>query len=84
MGFIIGKCAILKSGKREIAEGKESPSQGSIKTLEEKENYKYLKYILEGEPTNKRRNEKIILKNTSDGQLSFAKACFVAEISSEG
>ena len=37
---------IMKSGKREIMEGIELPNQkNKIKTLGEKENYKYLKIL---------------------------------------
>ena len=44
MEFGIENCAmlIMKSGKREPTEDTELPSQESIRTLGEKENYKYL------------------------------------------
>ena len=44
MEFGIEKCAMLvmKNGKKEITEGIELPSQEKIRTLGEKENYKYL------------------------------------------
>ena len=44
MEFNIEKFAMLirKSGKRESAEGKELPNQENFRTLEEKENCKYL------------------------------------------
>ena len=53
MEFGMEKCTklIMKRGKREIIEGTELPNQESIRTLEEKNNYKYLG-ILESD-TNK-------------------------------
>ena len=44
MEFGIEKCAILvmKSGKRILTDGKELPNQNKIRTLQEKETYKYL------------------------------------------
>ena len=43
MEFIIEKCAMLvmKSGKRHLVNGMELPNQEKIKTLGEKETYKY-------------------------------------------
>ena len=44
MEFGIEKCAMLvmKSGKRHLTDGMELPNQDKIRTLEEKEMYKYL------------------------------------------
>ena len=44
MEFGVEKCAMLvmKSGKRHLADGIELPYQDKIRTLEEKETYKYL------------------------------------------
>ena len=44
MEFGIDKCAILvmKSSKRHLTDGMELPNQDKIRTLGEKENYKYL------------------------------------------
>ena len=44
MAFSIEKCAILimKSGKQQMTEGIELPNQEKIRTLGEKETYKYL------------------------------------------
>ena len=44
MEFDIEKCAmlIMKSGKRHLTNGMELPNQDKIKTLREKETYKYL------------------------------------------
>ena len=44
MEFDVEKCAmlIMKSGKRQMAEGLEQLSQGKSRTLGEQENYKYL------------------------------------------
>ena len=42
----IEKCAMLtRSGKRQIIEGIELPNQEKIRTLREKENYKYLEIL---------------------------------------
>ena len=42
--FIIEKCTtlVMKSGKRHMTKGMEQPNQGNIRTLGEKETYKYL------------------------------------------
>ena len=47
MEFAIEKCAmqILRSGKRQMTEGIKLPNQEKIKTLGEKENYKYLEIL---------------------------------------
>ena len=44
MEFVIEKCAMLvmKSGKRHLTDGMELPNQDKIRTLGEKETYKYL------------------------------------------
>ena len=42
MEFGIEKCAIMKSGKLKMTEGIELPNQGKIRTLREKETYKYM------------------------------------------
>ena len=44
MEFVIGKCDILvrKSGKQHLTGGMELPNQVKVRTLEEKEIYKYL------------------------------------------
>ena len=44
MEFIIEKCTILilKNGKRHLTEGMELSNQDKIRTLGEKETYKYL------------------------------------------
>ena len=43
MEFGIGKCAtlVMKSGKRHMTDGIELPNQDRIRTLEEKETFKY-------------------------------------------
>ena len=47
MEFTIEKCAMLvmKSGKRHLTDGMELPNQDKIRTLGEKETYKYLGYL---------------------------------------
>ena len=44
MEFGIEKCAMLvmKSGKRQLTDGMELPNKDKIKTLADKETYKYL------------------------------------------
>ena len=44
MEFDIEKCArlVMKSGKRHLTDGMELPNQDKIRTLREKETYKYL------------------------------------------
>ena len=44
MGFRVGKCAMLvmKNGKRHLMDWMELPNQDKIRTLGEKETYKYL------------------------------------------
>ena len=58
MEFGIEKCAmlIMKSGKRHLTDRMELPNQDKIRTLGEKETYKYLG-ILEAD-TIKRENER--------------------------
>ena len=74
---------IMKSGKRQIREGIEQPNQERIRTLEEKENYKYLgileaNTIKQGEmkEKNKKRVHQTNMKN-------FLKPSSAVEISSK-
>ena len=55
MEFGIEKCAMLvmKSGKRLMTDGIELPNQDRIRTLEEKETYKYLGHLGGLTPSNK-------------------------------
>ena len=50
MEFVIDKCTMLvmKSGKRRMAEGVEPQNQVVIRTLREKETYKYLGILEDG------------------------------------
>ena len=54
MKFDLEKCPMLivKSGKWQMTEGIEQPNQEKIRTLRDKENYKYLR-ILEAESIKK-------------------------------
>ena len=58
---------IIKSGKREIEEGKELQNRKRIRTLGEKNNYKYLE-ILEASTIKleemKGKNEKRLIQNS--------------------
>ena len=60
MGFGIEKCAMLvmKSGKRHRTDGREPANQDKIRTLEEKEAYKYLG-IFEADTIKQETTEKI-------------------------
>ena len=66
MKFGIEKCAILgmKSGKRLITEGVELPNQVVIRTLGEKETYKYLG-ILEADTIKQEEMKEKNLKRVS-------------------
>ena len=64
MEYSIEKCVILimKSGKRQMKEGIELPNQEEIRTLGEKETYKYLGILETGtikQAEMKEKNEKI-------------------------
>ena len=61
--FGIEKCALLvmKSGKRHITDGTELPNHDRIRTLEEKETYKYLD-ILEADTTKQEQMKDTIRK----------------------
>ena len=63
MEFNIQKCSILimKSRKRQMKEGKELPNQDKIRTLGEKETYKYLG-ILEADTLKQAEMKEKILK----------------------
>ena len=60
MEFGIEKCALLvgKSGKRHLSDGMELPNQDKIRTLGEKETYKYLG-ILEADTIKQMEMKKI-------------------------
>ena len=66
MEFGIEKCAmlIMKSGKWQMKEGIELPNQGKIRTLREKETYKYLG-ILEADTIKHAEMKKKIKKRVS-------------------
>ena len=71
MEFDIEKCAILivKNGRRKRMEGIELPNQESIRTLEVKENYNYLRIKQE-------MKEKIIKEKIDNTQLnSYCMLC---------
>ena len=83
MEFGIEKCykLVMKSRKRQMTEGiEQQPNQGKIKTLGEKETYKYLK-ILEADTIKhaemKEKNEKRILhenEKTTRNQITSQKS----------
>ena len=79
--FGIEKCAMLvmKSGKQHLTDGIELPNQDMIRTLGEKEMYKYLG-IFEAD-TNKQveMNEKKLRKNVLDELESYSRQNWLAE-----
>ena len=84
MEYSIESCAmlIMKSGKRQMVKRIELWNQEKIRTLWEKETYKYLR-ILEVDTSNK-RDERNIFKNTSGERENYSKPSYIAEISSQG
>ena len=68
---------IKKSGKRPMTEGTELPNQRKIRTLGEKETYKYLR-ILEADTIKK------IIKENLRGTINNSKPNYIVEISSKG
>ena len=74
MEFGIEKCSVLimKSGKRQITEGIELPNQERNRTLEEKENYKYLE-ILEADTIKQAKMKEKIRKEYLSEREIFLK-----------
>ena len=83
--FGIEKCAILimKSGKRETAEGIELLSQKSIRTIGEKENYNFFR-TNGSRPSQTNGDEGEKKKEKKEEQENFSKPSSAAEISSKG
>ena len=80
MEFGIEKCAMLviKSGKRHLTEGMELPNQDKIRTLGEKETYKYLG-ILEDETIKQVEMKEKSRKNISGEPECYSRQNYVAE-----
>ena len=80
MEFGIEKCAMLvmKSGKRHLTDRMELPSQDKIRTLQEKEMYKYLG-ILEADTIKQVEMKKKFRKNISGELESYLRQNYVAE-----
>ena len=78
MGFGIEKCAMLvmKSGKQHLTDGMELPNQDKIRTLWEKETYKYLG-ILEAD-TIKQVEMKEKIKNITGELESYSRQNYLA------
>ena len=78
--FGIEKCAmlIMKSGKRHRTDRTELPKQDMIRTLGQKEPYKYLE-ILEADTIKKWRWKKKLRKNISGQPYSYSRQNYVAE-----
>ena len=85
MELSIEKCGMLikKNGKREAAEGIELAYQKQIRTLGEKENYKY-SWMLEADIVKQAEIKDKITKSTSDERENFLKPSSAAETSSKG
>ena len=66
----------MKSGKRHMSEGMELPNQENIRTLGEKETYKYLR-ILEADIKQAEMNEKK-LKSISGERENYSKPNYIA------
>ena len=74
----------MKSGKRQITEGIELPNQGKIRTLREKETYKYLGILEVDTIKQVEMKEKNLKKNTPEERENYSKPNYIAEISSNG
>ena len=74
---------IMKSGKRQMTEGIELINQEKIRTLGEKETYKYLGMLEADTIKHAEMNEKIKM-NTSEERENHSKTNYIAEISSKG
>ena len=85
MEFAIEKCAmlIMKSRKQHKTEGIEIPNQNRIRTLREKETYKYLG-ILEADIIKQVEMKEKIKTNASEEWENYLKPNYIAEISSKG
>ena len=80
MEFGIEKCAmlIMKSRKQHMTEGMKLPNQDKIRTLREKEIYKYLG-ILTTETNKQVEMKEKILKSISGEWKSYSRQNYVAE-----
>ena len=81
MEFSIEKCAMLvmKSGERQLTDGIELPNKDKIKTLAEKETYKYLG-ILEADTIKQAEMKENIQKESEN----YSRQNSIAEILSKG
>ena len=68
---------IMKSGKRHITNGMELPNQEKIRTLEEKETYKYLR-ILEVNTIKQVEMKEKLRKSVSREPESFSRQNYIA------
>ena len=85
MEFGIERCAmlIMKSGKWQKVEGIELPNKDTIRTLGEKETYKYLG-ILEADIIKQAEMKEKSEKNNISGEReSYSKPNYIAEITSK-
>ena len=84
MEFGIEKCAVLimKSRKQQMRERIEQPNQEKIRTLGEKETYKYSEILKAGTIKYVEMKEEIKM-NTSGERENYSKSNNIAEISSE-
>ena len=82
MEYGIEKCAmlIMKSGKWQLTEGIELSNQGKIRTLREKETYKYLEISEADAIKHAEMKEKIKKKNPSSERENYSKPNYVVEI----
>ena len=80
MEFGIEKCArlVMKSGKWHLTDGMELPNQDKIRTLGEKETYKYLG-ILEADTIKQVEMKEKFLKNISEELECYSRQNYISE-----
>ena len=74
---------IIKNGKRQMTKEVERPNQEKIKTLGEKETYKYFR-IFEVDIVKQVEKKGKIKKSTSRERENYSKSNYIAETSSKG
>ena len=86
MEFCLEKCAmfIMKSGKRQMTEGIEQPTQEKIRTVREREMYKYLDILEVDTIKQVEMKEKKPKKKCPEKRENYSKQNYIAEIASKG
>ena len=85
MESAIEKCArlIMRNRDRQMMEGIKLPNEDKIRTLREKETYKYL-WISEADSIKQVKIKKKLKKNTSRGRENYSKPIYITKMSSKG